>query len=987
MRLIKKSTIFLSFSAPVFVLSLFFFSTSALAAQITLSDSRWALLTIPANAEGQTIESLFADDLPIESLGTSWRIFRYDSASQSHSLVSASDTLGSAEGFWMQQRTGADVTIDIPDTLPSGNTVTSDACVSPAGCFLLNLPKSSDERSLVIVGAPFNQPITVSDIRLRSNETLCEAGCTLKEAVDAGFLSSGMWTYDSGSTTYVALSDLAQLQTWHAFRVSTEPTPASIELALLLPSPETHHVINEPESDPGPFIETHHESISNPVHGSTFRVSSSCKAASSNCQWNDPDTWLAGTIPDESSLVILDGQVTISSENAVARSVGVYPAGRLMFSANDNTRLRTADLVVLDNGVLEIGTENTPIGSAYTAELVFRDLPFDTADTEQHLRGLVALDGTVRVYGHKYDNAFIRTANEPEQGDTTIMLSSSAASAGWRTGDAVVIPTSSQCAVSADLCPDQTEDRTIESISVDGLTMTLDRALQYDHFGARSHSGSLDFTPHFINKSRNVIFRSENPEGIRAHFLFHGRADVDIRYTSVRSLGRTDIRNLGPENQKGRYPVHAHHLIGPVAAQPNGYQFTYIGNVVDFGEENREQDRKWGIVIHGSHYGLIEQNVVDHASGAAIVTESGSEMGNMFRENFVVRVVGGNGARLEDKDPNDRTKLGRAGTGYWFNGGGRNFFEQNIVAAIAECVYCFGYKFDNVYNDDLLFPLTQGSDPHMAGGELVSPYSIGLNNFVDNEAYAVPNGMTVWWECTLDFIYNDDCSSRIDGFKVWNHYRWGYFGYPVNNMTLSNFVIRGNSDNLTNVYYSVTGLTFADYMQRNLVIENADIQNMRTAIQLSSTRHELGATGPDVGINTIKDSYLVATAGIGVWAPASVSVNGGSNHSPQTTIVQNVQFDYPAIDLSAASRGHLNFGHILMHDTSQVSDPDKMNRNLRNDVWVYNYNSAPGVDGDNFYIIPTYQGPSRCNDDIAQCASEVTGSFTDIDRGHVYPLR
>lgn len=55
-----------------FLLSLMLcFSTTALASQITLFDRQWALLSIPANAEGQTIDTLFSDDLPIESLGTS----------------------------------------------------------------------------------------------------------------------------------------------------------------------------------------------------------------------------------------------------------------------------------------------------------------------------------------------------------------------------------------------------------------------------------------------------------------------------------------------------------------------------------------------------------------------------------------------------------------------------------------------------------------------------------------------------------------------------------------------------------------------------------------------------------------------------------------------------------------------------------------------------------------------------------------------------
>jgi len=327
------------------------------------------------------------------------------------------------------------------------------------------------------------------------------------------------------------------------------------------------------------------KSIPNPVYDSNFRVAQNCNSAAQTCNWNNPDTWQTGTVPGPDSRVIIDGYVQIQNQEAVARSVGIYPGGKLRFSINANTQLSTADLMVLKGGVLQIGTQNAPVSSDYRAEIIFRDLPFDGNDTKQHLRGLLAI--------------------EPDAGDIDISLAQSATEAGWRIGDSVIVPTSAQCADASDSCPDQTEDLTIAAISADGLKLTFDQALQFDHPGARSLAGTLDFTPHVINKNRNVVFRSENPDGVRGHILFHGRSDIDMRYADVSALGRTDIRNLGAANQKGRYPIHAHHLIGPTTPQANDYQFTLVGNVVDFGEQNRAQDRKWGIAIHGSHYGLI----------------------------------------------------------------------------------------------------------------------------------------------------------------------------------------------------------------------------------------------------------------------------------------------------------------------------------------------------------------------------------------------
>lgn len=762
-------------------------------------------------------------------------------------------------------------------------------------------------------------------------------------------------------------------------------TPCAAILILLVASVPIGQITffqsAQAQTDPGARIATHHESILNPVYNSGFRVAAGCRSVEQACRWDNPDTWQLARVPDRNSLVIIDGHVRIRDQSAIARSIGIYPGGKLTFASDTNTQLQTADLMVLDGGTLEIGTGNIPIGSAARAEVIFRDLPFDSADTEQHLRGLLAINGVVRVFGSGLSDVYLRSAVEPAQGDASITVNQSARAAGWRVGDSVIVPGSRQCPRASGTCSSESEDRRITDLSADGLTITLDEPLDFSHPGARNHAGALEFMPHVINKSRNVVFRSENPNGVRGQLLFHGRADVDLRYAEMRSLGRTNIQDLGPANQKGRYPFHAHHLIGPVTAQSNGYQFTFIGNVVDFGEENTQQDRKWGLSIHGSHYGLIERNVVDHASGAGIVTESGEEMGNMFRSNFVVRVIGGNGARTPDQDPGDGSKLGRAGVGYWFNGGGRNFYEKNFAADVAECVYCFGFKFDNVRNGELLFPSSQGSDPHMDGGETINADVIGINNFSDNEAYAVPNGITVWWKCTFGDYPRENCSSRLDGFRVWHHHRWGYYGYPVNQMTLANFVVRGDPTVLTNRYENVTGLDFADYMQRELTIVNADIQNVRTGIQLSSMRHERGATGPDVGFNYIEDSYLVATEGVGVWAPASVN-RPTETLSPQTTVLRNVRFDYPDVDLSGQE-----LAHVVMHDTSSISNPDKMNQDRRNDVWVYNYNRPPGVDGDDLYVVPDYQGPGRCDDSIGTCGSELTANYGGIAKGHIYALR
>ena len=65
--------------------------------------------------------------------------------------------------------------------------------------------------------------------------------------------------------------------------------------------------------------------------------------------------------------------------------------------------------------------------------------------------------------------------------------------------------------------------------------------LKYDHKGARNADGKLEFLPHVGNLSRNVIVRSENPQGTRGHTIFISRANVDLRYVQFSDLGRTKM--------------------------------------------------------------------------------------------------------------------------------------------------------------------------------------------------------------------------------------------------------------------------------------------------------------------------------------------------------------------------------------------------------------------------------------------------------------
>src|SRR5207237_240499 len=84
-------------------------------------------------------------------------------------------------------------------------------------------------------------------------------------------------------------------------------------------------------------------------------------------------------------------------------------------------------------------------------------------------------------------------------------------------------------------------DEKLEIASIAGNKITLSKPLKYDHKGARNAEDKLEFLPHIGNLSRNVLIRSENPEGTRGHMIYMSRAEIDLRFVEVRDMGRAGI--------------------------------------------------------------------------------------------------------------------------------------------------------------------------------------------------------------------------------------------------------------------------------------------------------------------------------------------------------------------------------------------------------------------------------------------------------------
>jgi hypothetical protein len=642
--------------------------------------------------------------------------------------------------------------------------------------------------------------------------------------------------------------------------------------------------------------------------------------------WSDPDIWSGGQVPAVEAVVVIARDTKVQYDVVPARavpllSVGIESRGVLIFRDYISTRLLVRDLLVMPGGELSIGTLDNPIDAAIRAEVIFRDISLDASlDPDEAGGGLIGL-GKVTVHGAVVSSPFIRLAAEPRAGHGTLTLSQPAD--GWRPGDVLLLSDTRQLRESerwGNYVP-HWERPVVRSVSSDGLTVYLTSPLRFDHRGSRDDDGKQKDLPHVANLTRNVVFRSENPDGHRGHVIFSGGADVDVRGAEFFGLGRTRLGWARREGRIGRYAVHFHRLDGHPGRPETEPQFRIQGCAVWDDKDIWAVDPQtplWGLVTHNSHYGLIGDNIVHNKAGAGIVTEDGNETHNVFERNFVCGIRG---------NSNPRSLDGLDGTGFWLHGFG-NIVRDNFVSACMTLgqgiVTGTGYYIWTSSGHDMRtrVPRFPGADLNVAGQyDLVDQQLVPIREFARNETYGgCSAGMTLWHVGTDGYgarLPAGSPGSVIRDFRAWHCWEEGFFGYPTQNLTFDGFTVRGDP-----AVAGAVGWTHGDYWGGNVTIRRADIRGVRIGI-------DQGSDTPC--IFTIEDCDLRCLE-MGIRIGTLQTPGSAAPMPPRRTIIRNCRFAGP--------------GTIAIAMSCQL---DGVNLDLvqKDEVYVEDFN---GVKGDNFRV-------------------------------------
>jgi hypothetical protein len=154
-------------------------------------------------------------------------------------------------------------------------------------------------------------------------------------------------------------------------------------------------------------------------------------------------------------------------------------------------------------------------------------------------------------------------------------------------------------------------------------------------------------------------------------------------------------------------------------------------------------------------------------------------------------------------------------------------------------VYGYGYTISMNRIFSVLKPNSQGSDE--ATYTSVIPSAYPLAQFADNETYSVESGMTLWWAGAQESAIVGDAGT-VKNLRVWHADHFGAFIYATHNLVIDGLVVQGDWPLFATNNAMDNGITFSDYAEMGLVIQNSDIRGTGSGIDFSVNSNYLSQT-------------------------------------------------------------------------------------------------------------------------------------------------
>src|SRR5712691_7953815 len=322
-------------------------------------------------------------------------------------------------------------------------------------------------------------------------------------------------------------------------------------------------------------------------------------------RWSDAATWPDKKVPGKDAVVTIGRDMDVVLDVSPPALNGLTVEGKLSFADNKDLELTTEWIMV--HGELEIGTEAKPHTRKATITLTDDVKGEDfggMGGNDRSDRGIMLMGGTLNLHGPE-KSTWTKLAKTAEAGSTSIEVLNAA---DWRAGEEIVL-------ASTDFDPRQAERRTISAVS--GNTITLDKKLDYMHFGKITFD--VDERGEVGLLTRNIKLQASAD----AEQSFYG-GHVMAMVGSKMFVEGVEFNRMGQNMTLARYPIHWH-LIGDAKGQ-------YIKNAAIHDTYNR------CVTVHGTNFLRVENNVTYNTVGHCFFLEDGAEHGNQFVHNLAIQI-------------------------------------------------------------------------------------------------------------------------------------------------------------------------------------------------------------------------------------------------------------------------------------------------------------------------------------------------------------
>ncbi len=331
-------------------------------------------------------------------------------------------------------------------------------------------------------------------------------------------------------------------------------------------------------------------------------------------RWSDAATWSAGQPGHGDAVTIAAGRTLVIDQDLDIGSLTIH--GTVIVERRD-TKIRAGWILVSGHGELSAGSAEQPFRQQLTITLCADSSA--RPHPELGSKFLAAVNGgTIDLHGEAR-TSWVPLGFSTAPGHDTVRLDQPV---DWRRGELVAVASGADHSV--------IEERAIEEVAADCLTVKLAAPITHRHYGRQAPvrhvlPGSLAKA---VLLTRNVVVEgcvASERDSVGAYCLIAG-GPGEVAGTIRQSVGRfsgVEFRRMGQFNRPGRYPLHWHNN-GEAAAS------SVVGCLV-------HQSYQRGIVTVGSRRVRISGNVVVKPYGHGYIVESEDNSPQLLTTNLALR--------------------------------------------------------------------------------------------------------------------------------------------------------------------------------------------------------------------------------------------------------------------------------------------------------------------------------------------------------------